>query len=268
VGVQTDIVWEDKAGNFERVLVQVEQAEIESGSLIVLPEMFATGFSMNVAEMAEPQGGPTETFLSKIARRCESYVIGGVVTSGEDGLGRNEAVVFDATGEQVVRYCKLHPFSFGRETEHYAAGDALVTFDQSGWIVAPFICYDLRFPEPFRTAARRGAGLMVVIANWPSARTEHWSTLLQARAIENQSYVLGVNRCGTDPHNEYSGRSMAVGPRGEILDAVGDTPSLVRTELDMDSLQDYRAGFPALHDMRSDYDTLESARNSHGHTGT
>jgi len=256
VGVQTDIAWEDKARNFERVLAQVEEAEFEPGSLIVLPEMFATGFSMNVDEIAEPRGGQTDTFLADLSRRCGSYVIAGVVTSGDDGLGRNEAVVFDATGEEVVRYCKLHPFSFGWEAEHYAAGDALVTFDQAGWVAAPFICYDLRFPEPFRVAARRGAGLMVVIANWPSARAGHWSTLLQARAIENQSYVIGVNRCGADPHNEYSGHSMMLGPRGEVLDAVGDTPSLVRTELDMDSLQDYRAGFPALHDMRSDYNTL------------
>jgi predicted amidohydrolase len=249
-------VWEDKAQNFERVLTQVEGAGIEPGSLIVLPELFATGFSMNVAGMAEPRGGPTETFLADLARRYKSYVIGGMVTRDDDGAGLNDAVVFDSTGKEIVRYCKLHPFSFGRETEHYVAGDALVTFDQSGWVVAPFICYDLRFPEPFRVAARRGAGLMVVIANWPAPRTEHWSSLLRARAIENQSYVIGVNRCGSDPLNEYSGRSMAVGPRGEILDAADDKPALIRTELDMDALQDYRAKFPALQDMRSDYDTL------------
>jgi len=116
--------------------------------------------------------------------------------------------------------------------------------------VAPFICYDLRFPELFRMAVRQGAQLYVVIANWPASRVHHWVTLLQARAIENQAYVVGVNRCGSDPKVAYAGRSLVVSPRGVILADAGGGERVLSAELDLAALQAYRAEFPVLQDMR------------------
>jgi predicted amidohydrolase len=118
-------------------------------------------------------------------------------------------------------------------------------------VVAPFICYDLRFPEHFRTAARHGAQLITVIASWPIARIQHWVTLLQARAIENQAYVAGTNRCGTDPKFTYTGRSLIVSPKGEILADAGNAETVISADLSLDDLLAYRKDLPFLADMRA-----------------
>jgi len=135
----------------------------------------------------------------------------------------------------------------------YEAGASVVTFPWQGFSVAPFVCYDLRFPEVFRRAVRRGAELLVVIANWPHAREAHWLALLAARAIENQAYVVGVNRAGSDPHARYGGRSQIIGPRGEILAAAGADEQLLGAEIERAPLIAYRSEFPALGDMRKDF---------------
>jgi predicted amidohydrolase len=213
--------------------------------------MFASGFSMDVAKIAEGERAPTRTFLSQLAHEHEVYIVGGLVTADANGRGRNEAVVIDARGDEIARYHKIHPFSFGGETQRYSAGRDLVTFEAGGgFTIAPFICYDLRFPEIFRHAVRQGVNLFIVIANWPSPRVAHWTTLLQARAIENQAYVIGVNRCGRDPNLEYPGRSLIVDPRGEVVADASDKEAIVSATLDLPSLQSYRRQFPALADMR------------------
>src|SRR5207237_975180 len=154
-------------------------------------EMFSTGFSMNVAGIKEGEERPAERFLQSLARQHEAYVLGGVVNLGPDHRGRNQAVGFSPTGEPIVRYDKMQPFSLGKESEYYTAGESIQRFDWQGFRVAPFVCYDLRFPEHFRRAAAMGAEAMIVIASWPFPRVQHWLTLLQARAIENQAYVVG-----------------------------------------------------------------------------
>lgn len=252
VGVQLDIAWEDKQANYDRVRALLDGSQVEPDSLIVLPEMFATGFSMNVDGICEDPHGKTEPFLADMARQHRSYLFAGVVTKGPDGRGRNEAICLDPSGKVVARYCKLHPFSFAGETEHYVSGDEVITFPWGGFTVSPFICYDLRFPEVFRASVRLAANLFVVIANWPQAREVHWTALLKARAIENQAYVIGVNRCGSDPKNAYSGQSMILDPRGEVMVAAGDGESVISAELDLQVLQDYRRQFPALADIRDD----------------
>ena len=247
---QLDIAWEDKDANYAKVRALVQADPPPRGSLLLLPEMFATGFSMDVARIAEGATCATESFLAALARDFGLFVLGGLVTAQGDGRGRNQAVAFDPEGRQLARYCKLHPFSFGSEDRHYAPGEDVVTFEWSGVKVAPFVCYDLRFPEVFRTAVRRGTQLYAVIANWPSAREAHWSALLRARAIENQAYVAGVNRCGSDPRLAYSGRSLIFDPRGECLAEAGGGEGLVRAVVDLPALLDYRQTFPALADMR------------------
>ena len=249
---QLDTVWEDKAANFGSAKGLLDTVRIPEDALIVFPEMFATGFSMNVEAVAEKPDGPTHDFLAEVAGRYRAYALGGVVTRGAGGKGRNQAVCYDAGGWKVVRYTKLHPFTPAGEGEHYETGGEVATFCLAGAVVAPLICYDLRFPEVFRQAARRGAEVLAVLANWPSERAEHWAALLKARAIENQAVVIGANRCGADPNCAYPGRSMVVGPRGDVLAEAGDGPCVLQTSADLDDLRAYRREFPALADMRPD----------------
>jgi omega-amidase len=253
VGVQMDTVWEDKAANHAKLAALLAAHPPEPGSLVVLPEMWATGFSMNVAAITETPERETERFFAVLAARYEIGLLGGMVTTGPDGLGRNEAVLFGLDGCETARYTKMHPFSFGTETRYYGRGSEVVLFEWQGFMVAPFICYDLRFPEVFRHAARHGAEVFCVLANWPEAREAHWRALLEARAIENQAYVLGVNRCGKDPNVAYSGHSLLFGPRGELLVDGGRDEVLLSTHLDKSALRIYRRDFPALADIHPDY---------------
>ncbi len=246
---QFDIAWENKPENFSHVQSELAMLAPEPGSLIVLAEMFATGFSMNVPAIHEPGDGPTERFLADLARRFSVFVIGGVVSLGADGKGRNEAVVFNPSGERICRYAKIHPFALGKELESYSRGSALESFEWQGLKVTPFICYDLRFPEIFRSAVRQGAEMFVVIANWPAKRVHHWTALLQARAIENLAYVVGVNRSGTDPQHAYTGRSLIVDPHGTILTDAGTAENIVSAEIDPAVVRHWRRDFPALQDM-------------------
>ncbi len=246
---QLDIVWENPTANQDKVRKLAGSAGLPPGSLVVLPEMFPTGFSMNVGTVQENAPYPTEEFLRAIAREHRLFVMGGFAAVAEDGRPRNQAVVLSPEGRTVARYNKIHPFALGGEAQHYAAGTEIVTFDWQGSVAAPFICYDLRFPEIFRAAVRKGAQLFLVIANWPVKRDMHWVTLLQARAIENQAYVVGVNRCGADPKFVYSGRSMIVDPHGTILSQIGNEEGIITAEADFDALECWRKDFPALQDM-------------------
>ena len=248
--VQFEIAWEDKERNYAKILALLHGAKIPPGSLVLLPEMFATGFSMNVAGIAEEQGGSTEQFLAKTARDSGIFLLAGVVTRGANGHGRNECVVFSPEGKLLARYCKMKPFTLGGETACYEAGERALVFACGEISVAPFICYDLRFPEVSRSIAGQRPELMTFIASWPNARLHHWVRLLQARAIENQCYVAGVNRIGNDPRYQHSGRTMIVDPHGEILADAGSNECVIQAKIDPAWLAEYRRAFPALNDMR------------------
>ena len=247
-GVQLDIAWEDKAANHARVRDLVAAAKLPKGSLVVLPEMFATGFSMNVAGIAD---GPTEAFLAGLAKEQGLFVCAGVVTKAPDGRGLNQSVTVGPDGAVLARYSKIHPFSYAGETNHYAPGTETLVYRWGDVSVAPFVCYDLRFPEIFRNATKKGAQLLTVIANWPEPRESHWLALLKARAIENQAFVVGVNRCGRDPKLAYSGRGQIIDPRGNVLADGGNREGVFGADVDLAALLSYRKDFPALQDMRS-----------------
>jgi omega-amidase len=247
--LQLDIAWENKAANFEKVRRRLTETAPERDSLVVLPEMFATGFTMNTAAMAEPYGGETEQFLGALAKDFAIWLIAGAATRGRDGKARNKALVFSPAGELAGFYAKMKPFAPGGESEHYVAGDRPLVFRWGECSVSPFVCYDLRFPELFREAARaRRPELFVVIASWPEKRIAHWVRLLQARAIENQGYALGVNRIGSDPFYRYTGRSVFVDFNGDILADAGEKEGAMRGRLDLDTLRKYREGLPFLAD--------------------
>jgi predicted amidohydrolase len=248
LGVQIDSVWEDPRANFGRVERLLAESPPSPAALVVLPEMFSTGFSLDLSKTMQGAARETEQFLRMLAMRHRATVMGGVVSAGADGRGRNESVAFNPGGELLARYVKQRPFSGAGEDAVHEAGTEAVVFPLGAFTVAPLICYDLRFPELFRSAARRGADLFVVIAAWPVKRIDHWLTLLRARAIENQAFVVGVNRCGSEPHFAYSGRSVVVNPHGAITADAGESETVMFTELDHTAVQSWRAEFPALRD--------------------
>ena len=249
--VQLDCVWEDKAANFDRVTALLDEEKPDAGSLIVMPEMFATGFSMNTAATRQGADRETERYLRTLAKKHCSAVIGGLVSEAASGRCHNESVCFDANGDELARYAKMQPFSLGGESAVHEAGAAITTFEWSGLKIAPFICYDLRFPELAREAVlKHGAEMLIYIASWPIKRHQHWLTLLQARAIENLCCVVGVNRCGTDPFFSYPGRSGVVDPHGVIIADAGAREGVVRVRIEPEEVTGWRAEFPALQDAQ------------------
>ncbi len=225
----------------------LEQTTVLPQSLIVLPEMFGVGFSLSIDVIAEKESCETEVFMAQLAQQYQSCVLGGVVTEATNGKGLNQAVAMGPDGE-ICRYTKLHPFTNGNEHHHYQRGESIKTFKWQDWTVAPAICYDLRFPEVFSMAAGQGAELLVVIANFPAKRELQWRALLIARAIENQSYVIGLNRTGDDPNVHYSGGSLIIDPLGHVVTERGSEPGVLSAQIDRVKLQEYRQIFPMLAD--------------------
>ncbi len=251
LGLQCEITWEDAEANGQRLAQWLAARVPLPGTLVVLPEMFSSGFSLNPAAAAQRPGGDVETRIAGLALEHGVWIVAGLAVDYKSGPARNEAVVFSPTGDVVARYRKRRLFAPGGEHLHYAAGDGPVMFDWGGIPVGLFICYDLRFPELFRAAAARWRPeLFVVIANWPDTRTAHWVKLLQARAIENQAWVLGVNRVGEDPSQRYAGRSMLVNPWGETVVDGGEAEGWVEGLPDIESLRRYREKLPFLDDLK------------------
>ncbi len=251
VGLQFEIAWEDRRSCYARIESALGKAgRFSPETLVVLPELALAGFTMNAEGVSEPRGGESENFLAEMAQKFEMHILGGVAVDLGDGKAANEAVCFTPNGQEVARYRKRRPFSKVDEGNYYSAGNETVVFSIGDWKIAPLICYDLRFPELFREAVLAGAEVFVVIANWPSVRVDHWTTLLRARAIENLAYVVGVNRSGSDPYHPYPGASIIVNPKGEVLAQAGTEAALVSAELDRTALLEWRSDFPALDDLK------------------
>jgi len=245
---QLDLVWEDAAANVVRVADGLAANPPVAGSLVVLPEMFASGFSMDASRACQ-DGERVLAAMSGWARQYDCWLVGGLALMETAGP-TNAAVGFGPDGNEWFRFRKLHGFRPAGEPEVYRPGTEVGVWTVGKFQMAPFICYDLRFPEVFREASMRGADLMLVLANWPARRERHWLTLLQARAIENQAWVVGVNRAGVDPHATYSGRSVVVDPTGVIRADAGEGSKWLRCELDVEEAHRWRREFPALLDRR------------------
>ncbi|MGY2083543.1 carbon-nitrogen family hydrolase [Blastococcus sp. SYSU DS0539] len=229
--VQHDIVWEDREANFARLAPQVGRAAAAGAELVLLTETFSTGFSMTPG-IGEPEGGPSARFLAAQAAEHGVWVGGSCPEIADDGELPYNSFVLAGPDGTTHRYRKLHPFTHGGEHERFRAGDGPVTVQIGGLRVTPFVCYDLRFADIFWRAAP-GTDLYVVVANWPAARRLHWQTLLQARAIENQAYVVGCNRVGTaGDGTEHTGDSRVVSPMGELLATAAGAETLVLADVD------------------------------------
>jgi predicted amidohydrolase len=249
--LQHDIVWEDPAANFARLAPRIEAAAADGARLVVLSEMYATGFSMDADRIAEPDDGPSCEFLVEQAARHQVWVGGSVPSVAPDATRPSNCFVLASPDGAVHRYRKIHPFSYGGEHEVYDAGAQHVVVDVDGLRVALFVCYDLRFADEFWDLAPN-VDCYLVPANWPASRRDHWRTLLRARAIENQAYVVGVNRVGSGGGLEYAGDSMIVGPFGEILqEAPQPVEVTLRAELDAAVVAATRERYPFLADRRA-----------------
>jgi len=247
--VQTDIAWENRPENYRRVTAALDGAGVRPGSFVLLPEMFDTGFSFNLPVTAD-RDHATLSFLRDTAKRLSVTLQGARTVIGPDGRGRNQAPIIAPDGSLLAAFDKIHPFSFGKETEFFTGGDRVLTFPCGDTTICPAICYDLRFPELFRRGMTMGAEVFALGANWPAPRKLHRRALGVARAIENQAFMLCVNRCGHDPNAQYEGGTYAVDPKGEVLGELGDQPGVLTLDLDLAALRDWRARFPAWKDAR------------------
>ncbi len=248
-GIQLDTVWEQPQASFDRARPWIAAAAAAGARLCVLPEMFACGFSMAAERVAEPPDGASVAFLREQARQHGMWICGSVPERAAGEPRPYNTLVLAEPGGALHRYRKIHPFTFAREHEHYAAGSEHVTVTIEGVRCSLFICYDLRFADEFWALAR-SSDCYVVVANWPARRRLHWTTLLQARAIENQAFVVGINRTGIGGELEYAGDSRVVDPWGEIVASAAAQETMVLARVDAEVVADARARFPVLADRR------------------
>ena len=246
--VQHDIAWEEAQANIAARSDDAVAAARAGAGLIVFSEMFTTGFSMAAARLAESPGGAGESFLVDTARRHRLWVSGSM-PHRTPGFERptNRFLLAGPSGE-LHGYSKMRPFAYADEHEHYSAGVERLTVAVNGVRVTPFVCYDLRFADLFWDAAGE-TDCYVVAANWPAARRHHWTALLQARAIENQAYVVGVNRVGVDGNGlAYAGDSAVFDPLGVEVARAGSDAEMLIVDVESGHVADVRERFPFLAD--------------------
>jgi predicted amidohydrolase len=248
-GVQHDIVWERPEENFERLAPMIERAASGGARLVVLTEMYATGFSMKTDRVSEGADGPSARFLVDQARAHGVWVCASLPERVDESENPFNQLVVAAPDGSTHRYAKIHPFTFGREHEHYSAGAHFLTVDIEGVRCSFFVCYDLRFADEFWALAPE-THCYVLPANWPASRRDHWMSLLRARAIENQAYVVGVNRVGDGGRLHYSGDSMIIDPFGEVVAQAGDVETIISADVDPERVTSVRADYPFLQDRR------------------
>ena len=244
---QMEIIWEDKAANLEKASGFVRAAALHQADIILFPEMSMTGFSMNTEATAEESFGESVCNMQQLARKNRIAIGFGWVKKGLQ-KAQNHYTVIGADGEICSDYAKIHPFGFAGEDQYFEGGNEVVLFETAGQTCSNFICYDLRFPEIFQAVADK-ADIIFVPANWPERRREHWNTLLKARAIENQVYIVGINCYGYQEGQYYSGDSQVITPLGEVLECLSDKEGMFFCEIP-DDADKLRAGFPVRKDRK------------------
>lgn len=243
--IQTNLVWENPAEN-RRLLNDKVNTINTNIDLIILPEMFTSGFTMNASSIAESMNGVTIEWLKSKAKEKQATFIGSIVIS-ENNNYYNRLVCVEPSGN-ITYYDKRHTFTLAGEHKVYTAGTEKVTFDFKGWKICPLVCYDLRFPVWARNIV--DYDLLLYVANWPKARINAWDVLLKARAIENMSYCIGVNRVGLDGNNyEYSGHSAAYDVLGNRMDSIPENKEAIEIiVLEKDHIKKYREKLNFLND--------------------
>jgi len=238
--IQANLVWENSAANLK--MLENHFDKIENTDIVVLPEMFNTGFTMNVKGQAQLPAGDVMQWL-KLKAKEHNFAIMGSTIINDGGKYYNRFFMVTPQGS-TEQYDKRHLFRMGDEHKNFTAGNKLQTFNYLGWRIRPLICYDLRFPVWSRN--KNNYDLLIYVANWPKARREVWKTLLKARAIENQCYVIGVNRVGNDGMGiEYSGDSVVIDPKGSTISQLPENNEATGTaSISLSELQVFRSKFP------------------------
>ena len=245
---QLAIEFENKEVNTRRAIRFMEQARSEGADFVLFPEMSLTGFSMNIGLTGERNRESVEAMRAAAKRIGIAVGFGWTALAGE--RGENHYTVISARGEVLSDYVKIHPFSYSGEDRYFAKGETVTHFTLEGIPFSHFICYDLRFPEIFQAVSGQ-AHVIIVAADWPGSRREHWKCLLRARAIENQCYILGVNTVGTQNGLVYTGDSCVILPDGTVAEQLQDEEGLLLYDL-KDDVKDYREAFPVKRDRRND----------------
>lgn len=242
--IQADLLWENTSANLK--MFENYFDKIENSDLVVLPEMFTTGFTMNIKDHAQPMNGRVVNWMQNQALERNFAILGSTIIKDEDKTF-NRAIMALPCGT-ALKTDKRHLFRMGNEHKHYSPGTKQKIFQFFGWRVRPLICYDLRFPVWSRN--KNDYDVLVYVANWPAPRREVWKTLLKARALENQCYVIGVNRIGKDGMGlEYAGDSVVIDYKGNVVCEVAEkTAGMATTTLNLSSLHQFRDKFPAFMD--------------------
>lgn len=242
------IEWEDKQKNYLRAEKFIEEASSEKADIILFPEMSFTGFSMNIVNTME-SNGETLGVMRNIAKKY-SIAVGFGWVKDCNGRAENHYSILDSMGIVLTDYVKIHSFGYGGEGNQFIRGNKIKFFSYKEFSLVPFICYDLRFPEIFQDASKQGEVLLVP-ANWPQSRNVHWKCLLQARAIETQAYVIGINCVGNIGNLSYSGDSCIILPNGDIAQMITGKESVIYATLEKDKLE-IRNSFPVKKDRREE----------------
>jgi len=247
--IQTELIWEDIPANLAMFDQKIDGIS-EKTDVIILPEMFTTGFTMNVEKAAEPMTGQTVSWLVAKAKQKQAHIMGSVII--EENKKYFNRLVWATPDGNILTYDKKHLFRMAREHKVFSLGNSHLTITVNGWKLRTFICYDLRFPVWCRNIGNQ-YDAAIYIANWPAKRAYHWKLLLPARAVENQSYVIGVNRVGSDGKgNAHSGDSSIIVPTGEILFQKADVPCIHTATLSYDKVKEFRETFAAWQDTDGD----------------
>jgi omega-amidase len=245
--VQSDPVWEDKKENMRRAELLLQNSDFTQQDIIVFPEMFLTGFSMNISKVAETMGGEMVTWMKNISKSLKTKLIGSLPIV-ENNQCFNRLLIVSPDNE-VVWYDKRHLFRMGEEQQFYSGGKKRILYTLNSWTLLPLVCYDLRFPVWSRNKNLE-YNILLYVANWPAARNDAFLSLLKARAIENQCYVVAVNRTGTDGNNlSYIGNSVIFDAKGQVLAGLVESKEIIlQAKLSLQDLVTFREKFPAYMD--------------------
>lgn len=250
---QIDIAFGQPEINAQKVRDFTAQAAAQKVDVVVFPEMWNTGYALTeLDKLADPEGQKTQALLAELAQRYQLTLFGGSVATAKNGHFYNTTYVYGPDGKLLTSYAKVHLFGLMHEDDYLAAGDSASHFDVNGIPATNVICYDIRFPEWLRKLSAAGSQVIFVPAEWPDVRVKQWQRLLAARAIENQSFVVAVNRVGSDPNNRFGGSSMVLDPLGEPLLQLDDREQLGVVTIDLAQIQAIRGEIPVFEDRRVD----------------
>ncbi|MDY0407054.1 carbon-nitrogen family hydrolase [Virgibacillus sp. 179-BFC.A HS] len=249
--IQMDVAYGQPEVNFAHTEEKIKEAAGLGADIAVLPEMWNTGYDLTrLQETADHNGEKTKAILQRLSSQLQIAIVGGSVATKKAGGYYNSMYVANKSGEIIAEYDKAHLFRLMDEHHYLQPGNTVNVFTLDGVKMGGMICYDLRFPEWFRLYALKGAQIIFVPAQWPDARIDHWKTLLQARAIENQCFVVAVNRVGMDPNNAFNGNSMIIAPWGKVL-WTGENKEMIHVEeIDLQEVRDVRERIPVFQDRR------------------